>query len=536
MRYRDVVAGRDMLYPIQSFQMLYMKKMIFAATAFLSMAATAQEPADALRYSWNVPGGTARTQAIGGAMGSLGGDITATYVNPAGLAFYRTSDFVISPIYSFQRTKATYFDRTEKDNTNRFMLGTTGVVLGSSGNGKKVRSAALSIAINRMADFNGDILMRGENNQSSFSQRFVEELQNSGIRDNRIETDFPTGASLLYNTFWIDTVRNGAGQITDFYTHAPVAAGLLQEQKVKTRGGITELALGLAVNIEDKWMFGGSLGVPFLNYRRESEFLEADASGATDNGFNYGLFSEKLSTTGFGLNLKAGAIYKPAEFWRLGLAVHSPTYFSLTDTYEASVETDVDRPDGAVWEDNSKNYTGGNPSEFKYAIITPYKVIGSISYVLREIEDVRKQRGFLTLDVEYVNYKASSFRTSADAEENSETEQYLKSINTAIDQAYKGAFNFRAGGELKFTTIMVRLGAAYYGNPYKKINGDERGSRINLSGGLGYRNKGFFIDLTYVHGINRDAHYAYRLQNSPYQAARINNTAGNILATVGFKF
>ncbi|HVF81191.1 MAG TPA: hypothetical protein VM884_04635, partial [Flavisolibacter sp.] len=50
----------------------------------------AQEPADALRIAWNVQGGTARVQAIGGAMGSLGGDITATFVNPAGLGFYRT--------------------------------------------------------------------------------------------------------------------------------------------------------------------------------------------------------------------------------------------------------------------------------------------------------------------------------------------------------------------------------------------------------------------------------------------------------------
>ena len=459
--------------------MLYMKKMICAAATLFTLGAAAQEPADALRTSWNTTGGTARAQAIGGAMGSLGGDITATFVNPAGLGFYKTNDFVISPIFGFQRTKASYFDRTEKENTNRFMLGTTGVVLGTTGRGKKVRSAALGIALNRMADFNGDILLRGENNQSSFSQRFVEELQNSGIRDTRIEREFPLGASLLYNTFWIDTVRNDIGQITDFYTHAPIASGLLQEQKVKNRGGITELALGLAVNLEDKWMFGGTIGVPFMHYRREAEFLEVDASGNTSNHFNYGLFSEKLSTTGFGLNLKAGAIYKPAEFWRVGLALHSPTYFSLTDNYEASVETDVDRPDGAVWEDNSKNYTNGNPSEFKYALITPYKVIGSVSYVLREIEDVTKQRGFLTLDVEYVNHAASSFRSSADGPEDPAIDGYLKSINNAIDQAYKGVFNFRAGGELKFTTIMVRLGAAYYSNPYKKVNGDEDGSSMH---------------------------------------------------------
>ena len=61
---------------------------------------------------------------------------------------------------------------------------------------------------------------------------------------------------------------------------------------------------------------------------------------------------------------------------------------------------------------------------------------------------------------------------------------------------------------------MVRLGGAYYGNPYNNIAG-EKGSRFQLSGGLGYRDKGFFIDLAYVHTMGKDVHFAYRLQNAP---------------------
>ena len=77
----------------------------------------AQEPADALRNAWNVQSGTARVQAIGGAMGSLGGDITATFVNPAGLGFYRTGDFVFTPTYTFGKTNATYLGRKENTTT-----------------------------------------------------------------------------------------------------------------------------------------------------------------------------------------------------------------------------------------------------------------------------------------------------------------------------------------------------------------------------------------------------------------------------------
>ena len=82
---------------------------------------------------------------------------------------------------------------------------------------------------------------------------------------------------------------------------------------------------------------------------------------------------------------------------------------------------------------------------------------------------------------------------------------------------------------------LVRAGAAYFGNPYQNING-EKGHKLNVSGGLGYRNKGMFVDLTYVHAIAKDVHYAYRLQSTAYQGAQLKSGTGNVLATLGFKF
>ena len=139
----------------------------------------------------------------------------------------------------------------------------------------------------------------------------------------------------------------------------------------------------------------------------------------------------------------------------------------------------------------------------------------------------------LSADIEFINYKASSYTTDPDSDDKA-SKDYLKSLNKAIDKAYKGAFNFRVGGELKFTTIMARLGAAYYGNPYKNLNG-EKGSRFQLSGGLGYRDKGFFIDVAYVHTMGKDVHFPYRLQSAAFTGATIKNTGGNAVLTVVFK-
>jgi hypothetical protein len=513
-----------------------MKKLCLITVLSLSMAgAIAQEPADALRYSWNVQGGTARVRAIGGAMGSLGGDITSTFVNPAGLAFYRTGDLILSPNFQFGKTRGNYLNTTTEEKGSRFTWGTTGFVIGSGRNDGSVKNSALSIAYNRMADFNSRHEYRGLNTTSSYSQKYLEEIQRNNIKDgNVLSTEFDHGSSLAFNTFWIDTVGGGTNGNFDFQSRSLnlLSTGLLQQSSVVHKGGIDELALGLAVQLKEKWMVGGSIGVPILHYKRESEFVEADATDDETNQFNYAMVEEKMRTTGVGFNVKAGVIYKPSEYWRLGFAVHSPSLYTLTDRYETTVTADVE--DGELRSDYSKDYNDDLPSQFKYSHSTPYKVMGSVSFVIRETQDVTKQRGFITADVEYINYKASSYRLDEDEVSVAGTDTYLRQLNQAIDNAYKGAFNFRAGGELKFTTVMVRLGAAYYGNPYKDIRG-ENGSRLNLSGGLGYRDKGFFVDLTYVHSISRDVHYAYRLANSPYHAARLKGTTGNVFLTVGFK-
>jgi hypothetical protein len=52
--------------------------------------------------------------------------------------------------------------------------------------------------------------------------------------------------------------------------------------------------------------------------------------------------------------------------------------------------------------------------------------------VLREVQDVRNQKGFLTADIEYVNYKFSSFHPQVENTDES-AKDYLKKLNKAID-------------------------------------------------------------------------------------------------------
>lgn len=182
-----------------------------------------------------------------------------------------------------------------------------------------------------------------------------------------------------------------------------------------------------------------------------------------------------------------------------------------------------------VKKQSSNDFNNNQRGEFKYNLTTPWRIIASGSYVFREVENVKRQKAFITADIEYINYKSALYKATNN--QNVDANNYLNDLNKVIDQQYKGAFNFRLGGELKFNTIMVRLGSAYYGNPYQ----NEKADRMKLAGGLGYRDKGFFLDLTYVYSMNKDVNYPYRLQDKPNDPASIKNNVGNIVATIGFK-
>ncbi len=86
---------------------------------------------------------------------------------------------------------------------------------------------------------------------------------------------------------------------------------LNQRQTTTTKGGITEIAFGFAGNMDDKFYIGGSVGVPVVNYERTSIFRETDVNNAS-NEFGYSSFQENYTSSGIGINLKLGVIFKTA--------------------------------------------------------------------------------------------------------------------------------------------------------------------------------------------------------------------------------
>jgi hypothetical protein len=307
---------------------------------------------------------------------------------------------------------------------------------------------------------------------------------------------------------------------------------LMQEMNQVTKGGITELAVGFAHNQNGKWLFGGTLGMPITNYTSNTVFKESDTSNNSNNHFKQFEYTDNFTTKGIGINAKLGIIYRPQDFIRIGFAIHTPTLNAMKDTRTTTLSTELESPT-SNFSVSSTTFTNNQPGESKYIQATPWKLIASGSYVFREIEDTKKQKGFISADLEYISHKGSRF--SSDNEEPSDDEKtYYTSLNNVVRNQYKGNFNFRVGGELKFNIIMARLGFAYYGNPYK--DPATKANRTLLSGGLGYRNKGIFFDVSYVHTFSKDVQFPYRLEDRDNTFATLKQQRGNVTATLGFKF
>jgi hypothetical protein len=515
----------------------------------------AQDVFDALRYSYQTSAGSARLQAIGGTNISLGGDISSTFINPAGLGQFKTNEIVFTPAFNFNTTKTDYNDLTTKGTKSKFTGGTNGVIFsfGNRFRSSNVRNTTFALAINQSANFNSKFTYGGRNLNSSYSEKWLEEIVRSGYTSfDDIRSRFPLGASQAYESYLIDVNGNS------IFTNADIAKNITQSFAYETKGGMSEVAAALAWNLNDKFLYGITLGFPIIQYDRKTTVVEKDGTGNADNDFESFTFTENLGTRGGGFNAKVGIIIKPVEYFRIGLTFHSPSIIGLTDYTSASITSNIENYSRKVNNDPSKptSYTyntgdvnelsgiEGDENKYQYRLITPWKAGIGLSYVFREISDVVKQKAFISGDVELVDYRMMNYSSNGSTNDGGTTSEdaYFNSLNDQIDDFYKMAINARIGGELKFETFMVRAGFNFMGSPYNKdylndMLGEElKGWRMTPSVGVGYRDKGYFVDLSYLHSFGKGFHVPYTLTDASYPFSKNNLSNGQIVATIGFKF
>ena len=228
-------------------------------------------------------------------------------------------------------------------------------------------------------------------------------------------------------------------------------------------------------------------------------------------------YTEYLRTEGVGVNLKLGVIYKISQALRVGATVHTPTALSLTDTYNNTFAYEYTVGGSSYGGDvYSPEYDGVSD----YKLRTPWRASASAAAVIKKI-------GFISADVEVVDYTNNRFNFTADVP-SQQNESDERAVNSDIQKAYKQAINMRFGAELALDNFRLRGGLNLLGKPQE----GEDGFNTAFTAGAGVRNNNFYLDLGYRRYVGKGL-------VQPYAGAPIastENVTNDILLTLGFKF
>jgi len=491
---------------------------IFSLILLSPLTTFAQNEVDALRYGQVATGATALSLSLGGAGGSMGGDFSSLSINPAGIGVYRTSEIMFTPTLRFNNNKGTYLGTDNTDDNAKFNVSNFGIVFAKSASGRNYdksdwKSFSIGIGYNRVADFNDRVTYTGLNKESSIAEIFSADARYNGIDQGNI----PPLGFLGYEGFVLDN---------DYNSIVPYTDGLQQTKTIRSNGGIGEWVFSVGGNYREKLLLGATLGLQSYKYERDINFLEEDASGRTDNHFDYISYNEYLSTTGFGVNIKLGAIYVVNDMLKIGVAAHTPTWASFTDIgdYNVTTNTESYKADEGYQDTNPESFAQPQyTSQFNYNLRTPWRAVLSSTLTLGK-------SGMITADYEYVDY--ASMRYSME----SQYGDYERSVNNAIKDAFTAGHNFRVGAEGRMKNFMGRLGFAYYTSPFRESSTFD-GQRMDLSAGVGARFGAFFMDLAYVHSIYKVGDYGYPalVSGIPTGLADLKYGRNIVALTLGFK-
>jgi long-subunit fatty acid transport protein len=497
--------------------MSYTLKGMLTACLFYPLLLNAQSEIDALRYSQQIFGSTARSMSMGGAFGALGADFSSLSSNPAGIGIYRKSEFTFSMGFANRNTESEFQNNSGSKNRFSFDIPDLGMVFAfpKSENSNKFRFG-FALGYNRTANFNSESTYTGKNTDNSLLDSFIEDIrQYGGATSEDLYYDFAFDADLAYQTYLLnpDTIN-----INQYVSVIPDGEAY-QSQNTSTWGGMGEFSLGMGFNFSDMFSFGFSFGFPTIHYEEESIYEENDIdreiSVADTLNFKSFRYDQFLNTTGNGFNANFGIIVKPVNWLRVGAAIHSPTYYYMHDNYRSAMYSSFEggasygylSPDGA----------------YSYNLTTPFKAIGSLAFIFGK-------HGLISFDYELTDYSMSNFDAS---------DYSFSNENKIINEVYKNtASNFRGGLEIKYEKFAFRAGGAYYSSP---INSEYTTSEtdqhvISFTGGIGYRQKRFFIDIGYGYFRRSEAFSAYTLVQEQVPSATMSRTDNRVVTTFGIRF
>ncbi len=483
-----------------------MKKLSFIAVLLVGaiLSLDAQNETQALRYSQYTPFGTARYAAQGGAIGALGADLTSMVTNPAGLAFYRSAEFSVSPSFYWVDTRSDFMGSVTEDSEFRFNLASMGIVNAMNTNQKSgIVGAAFGFGYNTLANFNKTTYTQGINDNSSLLDDFTWHANAD-----------PDNLSPYYEQLAFDTYVMPYDETAEVYWHDMQLDGYGQQLARSSResGYIGEYSFAGALNLSNFLYLGATFGIHAVRYYEDIYHTETDYDNNVLD-FDSFRFREFNSTRGYGLTGRFGMIMRPIQMLRIGASLHLPTYYWLTDEKYTDMQSYFDSGSGIP-----DAFEGSPNGIYEYELQTPLRVDANASLILFKLATI-------SLGYEYVDYGSAKLDAY---------DYRFQDENTNISQNLKAVNNFMAGAEFRFSTFYLRGGAQYYGSPYSDTRNNAE--RWIYSAGFGVRSKLGYFDISYSRSNKTDVYGMYSYEPGLNEVSLNEINGNNIICTLGVKF
>ena len=482
---------------------------VFSFSALIS----AQNVDDALRYSRLYYGGTARFMSMGGAFTALGGDISSLSQNPAGLGVFRSSEFTITPQLLHNKVNAS-FNGISSDYLYNFNLNQGGIVSNLISNSNETGLITLNFgySFNKTNNLNRSTLIHGEGTTSSIVDSWA--LRSEGI----LKDDLVDELDIAYQS-WLTNEIPGSGGLSygTVYSNYGLTSSVYNQniRRLITDEGYTgEHAFSIGGNYSNKLFFGATLGINRIKFSSHMEHLES-TDIALPSEFKNFTFTDHFENKGTGYALKIGAIIKPVEAVRIGLAFHSPTFYRIDETFFKNITSNFTNGGHHDWTVETQRYS--------YNLTTPFRALAGVAVQIKKI-------ALLSADYEFVDYSVARFADAGDDFDYGEKNLYIK-------QSLKSASNIRLGGEVRLNKLYLRSGYGYYGKAFQPGEDNADLDYTSLSFGAGFREKNVSIDFAYTNLTSQEKYFLYPLDDTFDAAlAKLSTTKNMFTVTLGYKF
>ena len=489
---------------------------------------------------------TARATAMGGAMVSLGGDASSMAINPAGLGMYRQNDITLTPTVGIANASTRDTSPYDGNNSTKFSIANFGIVFKAYEGTGGVVAVNIGFGYSRLADLNYRTSYARGDNSSSIAGAFARQLTNSGYTSANLSAGQNPNFSWwdVDPTYWGATLGYKCGLVDDpdgmwqpdMYGAYP---SVDQYVTMSSKGAIGEYDLSLGMNISNKLYLGFTLGMQSLQQRRDTYYTEEyfyapgnQPAGYMLEGFNY---NQSSSVSGSGVNLKVGLTYRPISALRIGVAFHSPTWYSADFRYWGNMVSRVfdNYTNNYITDPDAYTETWIDSGRDSWNFRTPARLLMGASYTFG-------QRAILSVDYERAWY--GNIHTQSTPVGNG-------AFNGFFKENFKGSNMFRAGVEVKPTSfIALRAGYGYSGSMLKDKD-TIFSSPVNYqtqyaSGGIGFiLSNVFYIDLAYRYTMQK--YTTSKLFYAIDQVGTADEYSGdyktdiarhNIIMTLGFRF